>query len=357
MTASPTMTVSPTMTTRRTRTASPWFYRLSLLAAVLALGVVVLGAYVRLNDAGLGCPDWPGCYGHLTVPQSAEAQQAANMAYPDRPVEAAKGWKEMIHRYFAGTLGLLILTLAIIAWRKREVAGYPLAIPLLLVGLVIFQALLGMWTVTEQLMPAIVLAHLLGGVTIVSLLWWQTLRVRRYGTDSSWLAPRHWLKAALALGLILVVAQIALGGWTSSNYAALACNQFPACENGQVWPANADFRDGFVLWHGLGINYEFGKLDAPARIAIHLTHRLGAVIVAVFTLGLAFALWRWIPGRAAKWSAAVLALLVTVQFTLGVSNVLFSLPLPIAVAHNAGAALLLLTFVTLNHLIRPVRAS
>lgn len=337
-------------------TASPWFYRLSLLATVLALGVVVLGAYVRLNDAGLGCPDWPGCYGHLTVPQSPAAQQAANAAYPDRPVVAGKGWKEMIHRYFAGALGLLILGLAIIAWRKRKVASYPLAIPLLLVGLVVFQAMLGMWTVTEQLMPAIVLAHLLGGMIIVSLLWWQTLRVRRSGTSSNGFTSRHWLKGALALGLILVVAQIALGGWTSSNYAALACNQFPACENGQMWP-NADFRQGFVLWHGLGPNYEFGKLDAPARIAIHLTHRLGAVIVAVFSLALAFAFWRWVPGRAAKWSAAVLALLVSVQFALGVSNVLFSLPLPVAVAHNAGAALLLLTFVTLNHLIRPVRAS
>jgi cytochrome c oxidase assembly protein subunit 15 len=263
----------------------------------------------------------------------------------------------MTHRYFAGTLGLLILGLAIAAWRKRKVAGYPLVIPLLLVGLVVFQAMLGMWTVTEQLMPAIVLAHLLGGMTIVSLLWWQTLRVRRPGTSSNGLAPRHWLKVVLALGLILVIVQIALGGWTSSNYAALACNQFPACENGQIWPANANFQQGFVLWHGLGPNYEFGKLDAPARIAIHLTHRLGAVIVAVFTLGLAFALWRWVPGRVAKWSAAVLAFLVSVQFTLGVSNVLFSLPLPVAVAHNAGAALLLLTFVTLNHLIRPVRAS
>lgn len=339
-------------------TASPWFYRLSLLTAVLALGVVVLGAYVRLSDAGLGCPDWPGCYGHLVVPESEAAVANANAAYPDRPLEAAKGWKEMIHRYFAGTLGLLIFALAIVAWRKRNVSGHPLVMPLLLVGLVIFQAMLGMWTVTWQLKPAVVLAHLLGGLTIVSLLWWQALRMRRLGTNSSPpLAPRHWLKAALALGLVLVVAQIALGGWTSSNYAALACNQFPACENGQIWPNNTNFQEAFVLWRGLGINYEYGVLDAPARIAIHLAHRLGAVIVAIFTLGLAFALWRWVPGRAAKWSAAILALLVTVQFVLGVSNVLLSLPLPVAVAHNAVAALLLLTFVTLNHLIRPVRAS
>lgn len=338
--------------------ASPWFYRLSLLAAVLGLCVVVLGAYVRLSDAGLGCPDWPGCYGHLTVPQNPAAVAVANAAYPNQPVEPAKGWKEMIHRYFAGTLGLLILALAIVAWRKRKVAEQPVIMPLILVGLVIFQALLGMWTVTWQLKPAIVLAHLLGGLTIVSLLWWQVLRVGRLGAGSSRLtAPRHWLKAALGVGLILVVAQIALGGWTSSNYAALACNQFPACHNGQIWPDNTNFEEAFVLWRGLGINYEYGVLDAPARVAIHLTHRLGAVIVAVFTLGLAFVLWRWVPGRAAKWSAAVLALLVTVQFALGVSNVLLGLPLPVAVAHNAVAALLLLTFVTLNHLIRPVRAS
>ncbi|MDN5850600.1 MAG: COX15/CtaA family protein [Nitrococcus sp.] len=337
--------------------ASPWFYRLSLLTAVLALCVVVLGAYVRLNDAGLGCPDWPGCYGHLTVPQSQVAVAAANAAYPSQPVEPAKGWKEMIHRYFAGTLGLLIVALAILAWRKRKVAGQPVVMPLVLVGLVIFQALLGMWTVTWQLKPAIVLAHLLGGLAIVSLLWWQVLRVGRLGTKSSRLAPTHWLKAALGLGLILVVAQIALGGWTSSNYAALACNQFPACHSGEIVPDNVNFEEAFVLWRGLGINYEYGVLESPARVAIHLTHRLGAVIVAVFTLGLAFALWRWVPGRAANWSAAALTLLVTVQFALGVTNVLGDLPLPVAVAHNAVAALLLLAFVTLNHLIRPVRES
>ena len=337
-------------------TASPWFHRFSMLAAILAFGVVVLGAYVRLSDAGLGCPDWPGCYGHITVPEDTASLQAANAAYPDRPVEAAKGWKEMVHRYFAGTLGLLILGLGIVAWRKRKTANYPLIIPLLLVGLVIFQALLGMWTVTWQLKPIVVVGHLLGGVTIVSLLWWQALRMRGGRKEGSALAPRFWLKAAFALGLVLVVAQIALGGWTSSNYAALACTDFPACHSGQIWPA-ADFRDGFVLWHGLGINYEGGVLDSSARVAIQLAHRLGAVIVAVFTLALAFALWRWVDGRAAKWSAAVLALLVTVQFALGVSNVLLTLPLPVAVAHNAGAALLLLVFVTLNHLIRPVRAS
>ncbi len=356
MTASQTMTVNPTMTARRATVASPWFYRVSLLATVLALGVVVLGAYVRLSDAGLGCPDWPGCYGHLTVPESPAAQQAAQAAYPHRPIEAAKGWKEMIHRYFAGTLGLLIVGLAIVAWRKRKISGYPLAIPLLLVGLVVFQALLGMWTVTWQLKPVVVLAHLLGGLTIVSLLWWQVLRMKRSGESSSGLAPKFWLKAILTLGLVLVVAQIALGGWTSSNYAALACNEFPACHSGEIWP-DADFSEGFVLWRGVGTNYEFGVLEAPARVAIHLIHRLGAVIVAVFTLLLALALWRWVPGRTATWCAAVLAFLVTIQFILGVSNVLFSLPLPVAVAHNAVAALLLLTFVTLNHLIRPVRAS
>lgn len=334
-------------------TASPWYFRFSLLASVLALGVVVLGAYVRLSDAGLGCPDWPGCYGQITVPENPIALAEAKAAYPDRPVVPAKGWKEMIHRYFAGTLGLLILSLAVIAWRKRNVPSYPTVIPLLLLVLVIVQALLGMWTVTWQLKPAVVLAHLLGGMTIVSLLWWQTLRQGQLLHPSS-LAPKFWLKAALLLGLVLVFGQIALGGWTSSNYAALACNQFPACYNGQVWPA-ANFKQGFVLWHGLNINYEGGVLNAPARVAIQLVHRAGALVVALFTLGLAWLLWKRVPGRAAKWSAGILAFLVIAQFSLGVSNVLFSLPLPVAVAHNAGAALLLLTFVTLNHLIRPVR--
>lgn len=337
--------------------ANRWFFRVSLLASVLAFGVVALGAFVRLSDAGLGCPDWPGCYGHIGVPEASHAVASANAAYPDRPVVASKGWKEMIHRYFAGTLGLLTFAAAVLAWRNRHRRGQPVGVPLFLVLMVIFQAALGMWTVTWKLKPVVVMGHLLGGMTVLSLLWWQTLRGGRLLARLS--LPRvPGLKAALAVGLVVVACQIALGGWTSSNYAAVACNEFPTCTNGTYWPRDADFASGFKLWHRIGPNYEYGQhLSHQAKEAIHLTHRVGALITTVFVLALAFALWRGVPGAAASAAAAVLVGVLTLQVALGISNVLFNLPLPVAVAHNAGAALLLLVFVTLNHLVRPPEAS
>lgn len=330
--------------------SSRTFFRTSLLTTLLAFVVVVLGAYVRLSDAGLGCPDWPGCYGQIVVPDAPAAIAEANAAYPDRPVEAAKGWKEMIHRYFAGVLGILIATLAVIAWRNRHRPGQPVRVPLALVALVIFQAALGMWTVTLKLNPVIVMAHLLGGLATLSLLWWQTLRAAHAPAPAS---PGRPLRLALALGLAVVIGQIALGGWTSANYAALACNEFPTCTLGQVWPS-ADFAEGFDFWHDLDGHYEFAThLSYRAKVAIHLMHRVGAVVTTVITLAIAFALWRSPRFPGGRRAAAALLLLVAAQFALGVSNVLFSLPLPVAVAHNAGAALLLLAFVTLNHLVRP----
>lgn len=330
-------------------TASPAFRRAALAATVLALCVVMLGAYVRLSDAGLGCPDWPGCYGHVGVPEHPEEVAAANAAFPERPVEAEKGWKEMVHRYLAGTLGLLILGLAIASIRARKTGGRLEKLPLILLAVVIFQAILGMWTVTWKLKPVVVMAHLLGGLTTLSLLWWLTLR--RLPAARQWRLPATpGLRPALALGLALLVGQIALGGWTSANYAALACNEFPVCSQGQ-WIPPADFEEGFVLWRGLGQNYEFGVLDNPARVAIHLTHRFGAVIVTAFLLALVVGLWRLGSGPA-RGSAAVLGGLLVLQLALGVSNVLFNLPLAVAVAHNGGAAILLLALVTLNYTAR-----
>lgn len=343
--------VNPTMADR-------WFYRLSLFATVLTVAVVVLGAYVRLSDAGLGCPDWPGCYGQIGVPQTLEEVGAANLAFPERPVEAAKGWKEMIHRYFAGALGLVIFALAALAYRNRHDRRQRLALALAIAALVVFQAMLGMWTVTWKLKPLVVMAHLLGGFAVLALLWWQTLRARRRlaGTAERGLPRVAGLRAALVVALVAVVVQIALGGWTSANYAAVACNEFPTCTLGEVWPERADFSEGFTPWHGLGPNYEFGThLSNAAKIAIHLAHRAGAVVVALLLLALAWALWRTVPGRTANRAAAVLAAALAAQFALGVSNVVFNLPLPVAVAHNAGAALLLLVLVTLNFLIRPAR--
>lgn len=325
-----------------------WFPRLALAASLLGLVVVVLGAYVRLSDAGLGCPDWPGCYGQLVVPQDDAAIAAANAAFPERAVEPAKGWKEMIHRYFAGSLGLLILGLALLALRFRRHPGQQLVLPLALLAVVTFQAVLGMWTVTWQLKPVVVMAHLLGGLLTISLLWWILLR------DRGWLQstqPTRALRGFALAALLVLVAQIALGGWTSANYAALACTDFPTC-HGEWWP-RADFEEAFVLWRGLGVNYEFGVLDNPARVAIQLTHRIGAVItfLVLLMLSLKLVLRGWDRGPAVL--GVALGALVVIQFSLGIANVLLSLPLPIAVAHNAVAALLLLALVTLNHALRP----
>jgi cytochrome c oxidase assembly protein subunit 15 len=329
--------------------ATTTFQRIALIATVLALGVVVLGAYVRLSDAGLGCPDWPGCYGRLGVPESDHHIAQANVAYPERPVEVGKAWKEMVHRYFAGTLGLLILALAAIAWKRRYEPGQPVALPLFLLGLVIFQALLGMWTVTLLLKPVVVMAHLLGGLTTLALLWWLVLRQsRRLSTVT---AAGRWLKPWALLGLLLVIFQVALGGWTSANYAALACPDFPTCQ-ADWWPP-MDFKEAFVLWRGLGVSYEGGVLDNGARVAIHMVHRLGAVAVLFFIGWLAWKAIGTVSEPVLRLTGIAIAVLLILQISLGIANVVLTLPLPVAVAHNAGAALLILSLVTLNHVLNP----
>lgn len=323
------------------------FARLVLFAAVLALSVVVLGAYVRLSHAGLGCPDWPGCYGRLDVPDEPHLIASANAAFPDRPVEVAKAWKEMVHRYLASGLGLVIVVLAALAWRRRQVPGQARVLPLALVALVVFQGVLGMWTVTLLLKPLVVTSHLLFGLTTLALLWWLALRhaplVPTLSPAGSW---RGWG----LLALLLLVGQIALGGWTSTNYAALACPELPTCQ-GQWWPAT-DFSTAYTLWHGLGRSYEGGVLDNAARVTIHLTHRLGAIVVGGVIGVLAWRLLR-AAERPLRVLGGVLATLLATQISLGLANVALHLPLPVAVAHNAGAAALLLALVTLQHMLRP----
>lgn len=316
---------------------------MALFACVLAFVVVVLGAYTRLSHAGLGCPDWPGCYGELVVPQS-EQHVTEKHYLAQRPLEPEKGWKEMVHRYFAGTLGLVILALAVWAWVRRRQPGQPVKLPLFLLALVIFQAALGMWTVTLQLKPLVVMAHLLGGMTTFVLLGLLALRTRAQRPAVP-AAARRW--RGLAAGALLVLAgQIALGGWTSSNYAALACPDFPTCQG--TWLPETDFGEAFVLWRGLGVNYEFGVLDHPARTAIHLTHRLGAVITLLVVGWLALGLLR---DRAAGLGGhgLLIGLILLTQVGLGIANVVLHLPLPVAVAHNAVAALLLLSLIRLGY--------
>ena len=361
------------------------FHRLAWLAVTLALGVIVFGAFVRLSDAGLSCPDWPTCYGRATWPAAGEAADHAATAI--RPVVPHKAWREQVHRMLAGGLGVLVLGLALMAARRRrhgiaQVLGasalVAVAIPLYMRGdyvaasvlaalgegvllvaalrwsnvdlaraaaitlaVIVFQALLGMWTVTWLLKPVVVMGHLLGGLLTLSLLTWLAWRTTPGVALVQAEAPR--LRRLLWIGLVLLTLQIALGGWTSSNYAALACGtDFPTCL-GQWHPAT-DFREAFVLWRGVGVDYEGGVLDGPARVAIQLSHRALAVLVFGHLLMVAIRMLR-APGLV-FWGGA-LAVLVCAQVALGIANVVLGLPLWVATAHTAGAALLLFVVVGL----------
>lgn len=358
-----------------------WLRWLAILAAVFAFGVVMFGAFVRLSNAGLSCPDWPTCYGKATWPQHAQAVAHADVAFPQRPYEAHKAWREQVHRMLAGTLGVLVLVLAMLAaWRQRwarlvligaavaaafgvgaymhgdaalslGLSGLAIALGLgtalalqrpaawrisvLALAVVIFQAMLGMWTVTLLLKPIVVMGHLLGGFATFGLLAYAALRYAGVGAADDQLAPlRRWV----IIGIVLLVGQIALGGWTSSNYAALACGtDFPKCL-GQ-WLPPTDFHQGFVLWRGIGVNYEGGVLDMAARSAIQIVHRLGALVVFCY---LSWLSWRLLEKRLGGYAVAVMITLL-VQIALGISNVHYGLPLPVATLHNGVAALLLFT--------------
>jgi len=318
------------------------FRRLALAGTVLALLVIVLGGWVRLSAAGLGCPDWPGCYGHLTAGEAARNVDLIGESFPDaRPFDYAKAVKEMVHRYFAGGLGLIIVALAGIAVTNRRDPAQPIVLPIVLLGLVILQGLLGMWTVTLLLKPFIVVLHLVGGLTTMALLAWLAMRP---APDTAAHSPRSLARLALA-GLVVLSLQIMLGGWTSSNYAALACPDFPTCQ-ASLWP-EMDFKDAFVLWRGLGIDYEGGVLDHPARVAIHFVHRIGAAVTALVLGMLALRAWRGSDSRAVAATGLTLGILLLVQLTLGPLMVLAGLPLALATAHNGVAALLLLALVRL----------
>ena len=326
-------------------------YRLALLATALAFVVVILGAFTRLSHAGLGCPDWPGCYGHLTWPTTADAVAAAEARFPESPVQSDKTWPEMVHRYFAGSLGLLIIAIAIISWRRTEPQHdyhYPRKHALALIALVVVQALFGMWTVTLKLWPQVVTAHLLGGFATLSLLWLLAQRCSgyRWQLATEKIAQLPKLKLAAIMALIAVITQVAFGGWTSANYAAMACVDFPTC-HAQWWPA-MDFQRGFNFSQHIGPNYLGGLLENEARTAIHMTHRIGALVVSSSVAILCWRLFR-LQEPGGRRIAVILLAVLALQICLGISNVLGSLPLPVAVAHNAVGAMLLLTVVTVNH--------
>jgi len=325
---------------------SVMYRRLVFIALALTLFVVVLGAYVRLSDAGLGCPDWPGCYGQLTPAHAADEIAAAVADSPDGPVSMHKAWKEMVHRYLAASLGFIILVIAALAWRRRADPSVRATLAVSLVAVVIFQGLLGKWTVTLLLKPAIVTGHLIGGLTTLALLTLLALRAAH--------VSRHQVSASLVrwarVALVVVIAQIILGGWTSTNYAALACTDFPTC-HGSWWP-EMDMANAFHVVRELGMTAQGDMLSLQALTAIHWMHRIGAVVVTLVLLVLALRLV--LAGRRGM-AGGVLAALA-VQVTLGIANVVMSLPLPLAVAHNAGAAILLLTLVIVNERLVPARA-
>lgn len=311
--------------------------KLVLASILLAMVVIVLGAYTRLTDAGLGCPDWPGCYGHLTVPKDEALIEAAELAFPDRPFEAHKAWNEMVHRYFAAALGVFILFIFILSLIKRSYHE-PLKLPFFLLCLVVFQAALGMWTVTLNLLPVVVMGHLLGGFSVLSCLYLLHLRLRGDRIPGGDHGMRRYAKFA-ALGLMVLVCQIALGGWTSANYAALACTEFPVCE-GQ-WYQNIDVAGAFSVPDA--DNYEFGAHDYAERMTMHIAHRIGALITFIYLCWLAIKLYANAASSSIKSQAVMIVIALGIQVLLGVSNVVFSLPLAVAVMHNAvGAGLLLL---------------
>jgi cytochrome c oxidase assembly protein subunit 15 len=328
-----------------------WFRRLAMAGTVLAAAVVILGAWVRLTDAGLGCPDWPGCYGHIYPNSGPEAEPAFRYA---------KALHEMIHRYAVASLGIVILVLAAWAIRFRKDPDQPLLPVILLFAVYCLQGALGALTVTLLLTPLIVTAHLLGGLTTLGLMSWLAMTP----------APRQFTDREIALrkyallGLAVLVMQVALGGWTSSNYAAVACPDFPTCQH-SWWPP-MDYRNAFVLWRGLGVDYEGGVLANPARVAIHFTHRLGALLAGSILIGLGSAAAmsarraanreafnRGPVNRRLTLAGGLLVFAVLLQISIGVATVHWGIPLALATMHNAGAAFLVISMVWLLRALWP----
>lgn len=332
-------------------------FRVAWFSMLLAIVVVMLGAWTRLVDAGLGCPDWPGCYGFLTVPETAEKIAIAEARFPETPVEVEKGWPEMIHRYFASSLGFVILCLSIYGFRAQRQLKYSAEESSLptwhiygLLALVICQGLFGMWTVTLKLWPQVVSAHLLGGFATLSLLFLLVLRTgsglisKGLSVNFSMLKP---LKRVAMFGLILVVLQIFLGAWTASNYAALACgDELPGCQ-GSLWP-EMDFVKGFDFTQEVGPNYLGGTMDNASRVAIQVAHRIGALVLVAYLVWMAMRLWRLKTVPAVRNGILAMLVVLFAQVVLGLSNVILLVPLAVAVAHNAVGALLLLSMVNLN---------
>jgi cytochrome c oxidase assembly protein subunit 15 len=330
------------------------FFRLALFSALFSFLLLVLAAWGRINEAGLGCPDWPGCYGKLFAPLTPQDLSEARRYFPRQPGEEEKLLKETLHRYFSGALGLLIIRLAWLGWHlKKHVRRQQVLIPGLVFVLVFAQVILGILTVRLQHKPLIGMLHLSAGLMILGLLWWVVLREQRFWRPASSAAPAvlRRLRPRALFGLLLVIAQVALGGWMSVNYAALACPDFPTCQ-GTFWP-EMNLADGFTLWRDIGLDYEGVLLNLQGATAIAVAHRVGALITLLYVGWLALHTVRLgARDRLGRFGLLVFLLLIA-PLTLGIIAVQTHLPVIVAVAHSAAAALLLLSLITLNHAVRP----
>lgn len=315
--------------------------RLCHIAILLALVVVLLGAWTRINDAGLGCPDWPGCYGKMILPVDTAKLESAQLLYPDQPLVEVKGWLEMVHRYAAGTLGLMIAALSYLGWTERYRNDYPVLLSFGLLGLVILQAAFGMWTVTMKLLPQVVTIHLLGGLFTLTLLFVLRYKLKRISQQIKKSGPvshKRWI----VIGAGLLFGQIMLGGWTSSNYAGWACTDWLVCERSEK--VSFDYKGGFSLPSFDGQSHEGGLKDRESRAAIQIVHRIGAVVVTGYLLILCLILRR---ERKLLAPIGFIALIVITQNVLGMLNVAWGLPRYMAIAHHGGAVALLLSLLWL----------
>ena len=314
---------------------------LSFFGICLAFVVIALGAWTRLVDAGLGCPDWPGCYGFVVFPTNEAEIALAEARYPTFPYDINKAIPEVVHRYFAAALGFLAIIMVYYSFKQNENRN----IRRWTIGLLIFiccQGLFGYLTVSLLLLPIIVTAHLFGGFTTLTLFFLIFLMYGKFDFLEKMAIPK--LKTIAGLDLVVLLFQIFLGVWTSTNYASLACADFPTCQ-GSYMP-EMDFKNGFNLNQEVGPNYLYGLLDNPSRVAIHYSHRVSAILVTIVFLILISKLWF---SNAAPLASTIGILLLT-QISLGIINVVYVLPLYVAIAHNLVAALLLLTIFTVNYL-------
>ncbi|MEH6444914.1 MAG: COX15/CtaA family protein [Oceanospirillaceae bacterium] len=301
---------------------------------LLVLIVIFMGGWTRINDAGLSCPDWPGCFGQLTVPNSQPEISAAAKLYPGVAVVQSKGWLEMLHRYLAGSLGLLVLVIAVIAIQLRKVPFYPYLLSFSLLALVSFQAVLGMWTVTLKLLPIIVTLHLFGGLlTMIVLLLLRAKLVTQKVTDKQWNKHNY----SVLIGLIILFLQVLLGGWTSSNYAGWGCSDWLGCNPGIEVDYN--FYNAFQISLDTSVSHQGGSLGLAERGAIQISHRFGAVLVMLYFIGFYFTL-----AKKQSWAktTVILLSLLALQIVVGLLNIVYAIPTMLAMGHHFLAVLALI---------------